>query len=48
MWRRPRKPQRKPKPNAVDVSGSYWSDASLSLSFSSASRSVSYCVVSVG
>ena len=48
MCRSPRNPQRKPKPSAVDVSGSYCSDASLSFIFSSASRSVSYCVVSVG
>ena len=39
MWSSPRKPQRKPKPSASDVSGSKWNDASFSRSFSSASRS---------
>ena len=38
MWRRPRKPQRKPNPSASEVSGSHDSAASLSVSFSSASR----------
>ena len=36
------------EPRAVNVSGSYWSDASLSCSFSSASRRFSYAAVSVG
>ena len=39
MCSRPRKPQRKPKPSAVDDSGSYTREVSLSLSLSSASRS---------
>ena len=39
MCSRPRKPQRKPKPSAADVSGSKVNDASFSRSFSSASRS---------
>ena len=38
MCSRPRKPQRKPKPSASEVSGSQESAASLSTSFSSASR----------
>ena len=39
MCSRPRKPQRKPNPSASEVSGSHDSAASLSVSFSSASRS---------
>src|SRR5207247_4498375 len=38
MWSNPRNPQRKPKPSASDVSGSYTKLASFSRSFSSASR----------
>ena len=38
MCSSPRKPQRKPKPSASEVSGSHDSAASLSVSFSSASR----------
>ena len=38
MCSRPRKPQRKPNPSASEVSGSQESAASLSVSFSSASR----------
>ncbi len=38
MCSSPRKPQRKPKPSAWLVSGSYDSAASFSASFSSASR----------
>ena len=38
MWSRPRKPQRKPKPSAAEVSGSKVNEASLSRSFSIASR----------
>ena len=38
MCSRPRKPQRKPKPSASEVSGSQLSAASLRVSFSSASR----------
>ena len=34
MCSMPRKPQRKPKPSATDVSGSHTSEASLSCSFS--------------
>ena len=41
MCSRPRKPQRKPKPSASEFSGSQNSAASLSESFSSASRSSS-------
>ncbi|MOA38873.1 hypothetical protein D3C78_1606020 [compost metagenome] len=48
MCSRPRKPQRKPKPSACETSGSYCSEASLSCSFSSASRSESYSLASVG
>ncbi len=48
MWSRPRKPQRKPKPSATEVSGSKTSEASLSLSFSSASRRSSYLAPSAG
>ena len=38
MWSRPRKPHRKPKPSAPDVSGSKVNELSLSRSFSNASR----------
>ncbi len=38
MWRRPRNPQRKPKPRAIDDSGSKVKLASLRWSFSIASR----------
>ncbi len=48
MCSRPRKPQRKPKPSAADVSGSKKNDASLSRSFSSASRSWGYSLPSTG
>ena len=48
MCSRPRKPQRKPKPSASDVSGSKKNDASFSRSFSSASRSSGYCDASTG
>jgi hypothetical protein len=39
MCKSPRNPQRKPKPSAIDDSGSKWSAESLRASFSSASRS---------
>ena len=42
MCSMPRKPQRKPKPRATELSGSKESEASLSLSFSSASRRSGY------
>ena len=48
MWSRPRKPQRNPKPSAAEVSGSKKNDASLSRSFSSASRSCGYSLPSTG
>src|SRR3990172_2260157 len=38
MWSRPRKPQRKPKPSATELSGWKLIEASLRWSFSSASR----------
>ena len=38
---KPKKPQRKPKPNAWETSGSNFSEASFSCSFSSASRRAS-------
>ena len=41
MCSRPRKPARNPGPSAADCSGWYCSDASLSCSFSRASRSSS-------
>ncbi|MNP51301.1 hypothetical protein D3C76_1456070 [compost metagenome] len=48
MWRSPRKPQRKPKPRAVEDSGSNFREASLSTSFSKASRRSLYSVDSIG
>src|SRR5574343_1126459 len=48
MCRRPRKPQRKPKPRACETSGSNCSAASFSCSFSSESRSCSYSFGSTG
>ena len=48
MCSSPRKPQRKPKPSASEVSGSQDSAASLSVSFSSASRSSGYWSESIG
>ncbi len=48
MWSRPRKPQRKPKPSASDVSGSNTKAASFMFSLESASRRSSYCAESVG
>ena len=48
MCSRPRKPQRKPKPSAADVSGSKKNDASFRRSFSSASRSSAYFEPSTG
>ena len=48
MCSRPRKPQRKPKPSACEVSGSYESAASFRASFSSASRRSSKSSVSTG
>ena len=45
---RPRKPQRKPKPSARELSGSNVSDASLSCSFSSEARKSSYWSASTG
>ena len=48
MCSRPRKPQRKPKPSAVEVSGSKNSELSFSRSFSSASRSCWYSWPSTG
>ena len=48
MWSSPRNPQRKPKPSAIEVSGSKLNAESLSRSFSSASRSASYSVSSIG
>ena len=48
MCRRPRKPQRKPKPSACETSGSNCSEASLRRSFSRDSRSWSYSLDSTG
>ncbi|MNN52228.1 hypothetical protein D3C81_1669130 [compost metagenome] len=48
MCRRPRKPQRKPKPKAVEDSGSNFREASFSTSFSRASRKSLYSVDSIG
>ncbi len=42
MWSRPRKPQRKPKPSATELSGSKLKLASLRCSFSIASRRFGY------
>ena len=47
-WSRPKKPQRKPKPRATEVSGSKNRDASFSWSFSRASRSSGYLAPSAG
>ena len=47
-WRRPRKPQRKPKPRAAEVSISEEKEASLSWSFSMASRSAMKSAASTG
>ena len=41
MWSSPRKPHRKPKPSASELSGTNVNDASLSLSVWSARRSAS-------
>ncbi|MNO10003.1 hypothetical protein D3C81_2335890 [compost metagenome] len=38
MCSMPRKPQRKPKPSASELSGMYCNEESLSVSFCSASR----------
>ena len=48
MCSRPRKPHLKPKPSASDTSGSHDSAASLSSSFSSASRRSGYSSESIG
>ena len=48
MCSRPRKPQRNPKPRAVDVSGSKKSELSFNRSFSSASRNAPYSWPSTG
>ncbi len=48
MWSRPRKPHRKPKPSATDVSGSKKNEASFRRSFSRASRSSGYFEASTG
>lgn len=48
MCRRPRKPTRKPKPRAWEVSGSHTSAGSFSDSFSSASFKGSYWSPSMG
>ena len=48
MCSRPRKPQRKPNPSASETSGSQDSAASLSVSFSSASRRSGYSSESIG
>ena len=48
MCRRPRNPQRKPKPSAPDDSGAYVMDASLSFSFSRLSRINSKSSPSIG
>ena len=48
MWRRPRKPQRNPKPSAVEFSGSKVNEASFKRSFSMASRRFAYSSASVG
>ena len=42
MCSSPRKPQRKPKPSAIEVSGSKKNEASFKRSFSSDSRSSAY------
>ena len=42
MWSIPKKPQRKPKPRAAELSGSKLREASLSRSFSRASRRSGY------
>ena len=48
MCSNPRKPHRNPKPSAVDVSGSYTSEASFRRSLSSASRRAGYSSPSTG
>ncbi len=48
MWSRPRKPQRKPKPSASELSGSKTKAPSFMLSLASASRRSSYWAESVG
>ena len=48
MCKRPKKPHLKPNPNAFDTSGSYSSEASFNLSFSSASFKSSYFLLSIG
>ena len=47
-WRSPKKPVLKPKPSVCEVSGSKDKDASLSLSFSKASRKLGYFLLSIG
>ena len=42
MWSMPKKPHRKPKPRATELSGSKLNEASFSWSFSSASRKSGY------
>ena len=44
----PKKPQRKPKPSAIEVSGSKLREASFNCSFSSASRRSLYLAPSAG
>ena len=48
MWSMPKKPQRKPKPRATEVSGSKVREASLSCSFSRASRRSGYLAAVLG
>ena len=47
-WSSPKKPQRKPKPNAMEVSGSNCKAASFNCNFSKASRRSGYLAPSVG
>ena len=48
MCKSPKKPHLKPKPKATEVSGSKLKEASLSLSFSKASRRSPYFAPSAG
>ncbi len=48
MWSMPKKPQRKPKPRATELSGSKVREASLSWSFSRASRRSGYLAAVLG
>ena len=48
MCRSPKNPQRKPKPSAGELSGSYWKLASLRRSFARPSRKSSKSAASAG